>query len=207
MRDRSADSNVIEFPKADRVRLDEAISAFDGGEQSARLLEEFKSLAAKGYREANYFLGCMYEDGSNGAPLDLKAALRAYQSSVDEFGYVEGHLAVARFRYYGKGDNVDYNEAFHLYRHVAERRAHPVACFMLGRMYQHGRGTTKDLSAARVWLSKAASLGSVYGILDLAMLEREEGHYLRHLGLRVLAGAKAFAIARKNPKDERLRPG
>jgi TPR repeat protein len=207
VRDRSADSNVVDLPRADRIRLDEAIRAFDSGDQTARLLEEFQLLANRGYREANYFLGCIYEDGSNGATRDLKAALRAYQGSIDGFGYVEGYLAVARFNYYGNAPKVDYGEAFRLYQHVAERHAHPVAYLMLGRMYQQGQGVTKDTSAARIWLTKAASLGSVYGMLDLAILEREECHYIRHLRLRVMASVKAFTIARKNPKDIRLRPG
>lgn len=207
VRVRSADSNVIEFPKGDQVRLESAIRAFDSSDQSSELLEEFRILAAKGLKEAHFFLGCIYEDGSNGVSRDQQSALRFYEESIEGFGYIEGYLGAARLLYHGEGIQQDCNRAFRYYEHVARNNGHPVACFMLGRLYQRGEGTAKDFKAARSWYDKAVSLGSVYGILNLAALEAEEGRTLRSLCLRVRAGINALAIARRDAKDIRLRGG
>jgi hypothetical protein len=206
MRDRSSD-NVIDFPKAEAVRLEQAIRAFDRGDQTPSLREEFQLLARKGVREANYFLGCMSEDGTNGARRDAQTALRYYEQSIEDFGYVEGYLAAARLLYHGGEVEQDLRRAFRFYRLVAESHGHPVACFMLGRMYQRGEGTAKDLVAARLWYDKAISRGSVYGKLNLAMLEAEEGRLLKSLRMRLSAGLSAFFIARKDRRDARLRGG
>jgi TPR repeat protein len=191
-RDRASDSNVIEFPKGDRIRLEQAIHKFDDGDTSTELYKEFDALAGKGLREAAYFLGCMFEDGSNGATKDLPAALKQYEKSVVEFGYVEGYLALARLLYHGDGIEQDFTRAFRYYEHVATKHGHLVACFMLGRMFQRGEGATKDLARARFWYEKSIGMGSVYGMLNLAMLEAEEGRYLRGLFLRIWAGFQAF---------------
>lgn len=206
-RNRSADSNIVEFPQSDRIRLEQAIQAFDNGDSSHRLFEEFMLLANKGLREANYFVGCMYEDGSNGIPKNPESALRYYEHSIEGLGYVEGYLAAARLWYHGDGVNQEFDRALRYYEHVARGSGHLVACFMMGRMHQRGQGTSRDLAQARDWYSKAISAGSVYGILNLAMLEAEEGHILTSLWLRIRAGIKAFMIARRDPRDIRLRGG
>lgn len=207
IRNRSSD-NVINFPKADAARLEQAIRAFDKGDQTTSLREQFLLLAGKEMKEANYFLGCMSEDGTNGAARDARTALRYYEKSIEDFGYVEGYLAAARLLYHGGGEvEQDLRRAFRFYQLVAERHGHPVACFMLGRMYQRGEGTTKDLVAARLWYEKAVSHGSVYGKLNLAMLEAEEGRVLKSLRMRFCAGVAAFLIARKDRRDTRLRGG
>jgi len=207
VRSRSFDSNVIEFPKGDQVRLERAIQTFDNGNQLPELFQEFKILADKGLREANYFLGCMCEDGTNGVPKDLQSALRYYEKSIEGFGYIEGYLAAARLLYHGGDIDQDYERALRYFEHVARGNGHPVACFMLGRMYQHGNGTAKDLKLARYWYEKAVAGGSVFGTLNLAMLEAEEGRILRSLYLRITAGIRAFLISRKEPRDIRLRGG
>lgn len=206
-RDRSADNNVLPFPQADTVRIERAIAAFDRGDQSAALLEEFRLLAERGVKEANYFLGCIFEDGSNGAARDLQKAIEHYEESVNGFGYVEGYLAVARLLYHGLGVRQDLSKAFEYYHRVATRHKHPVACFMLGRMYQRGEGTSPDAAVARSWYSKAVASGSIYGMLNLAMLEFQQGNWLKALWLRIRAGVNAFLIARKDRRDIRLRGG
>lgn len=207
VRDRASDRNVIEFPKGDRIRLEQAILKFDGGDTSTELYKEFDALARKGLREADYFLGCIFEDGSNGATRDLIAALEHYEKSIVEFGYVEGYLAMARLLYQGDGIEQDFTRAFRYYEHVATKHGHLVACFMLGRMLQRGEGVAKDLAKARSWYEKSVSMGSVYGMLNLAMLEAEEGHYFRSLCMRIRAGFQAFRIRKAIHNDVRLRGG
>jgi TPR repeat protein len=201
------DKNVVGFPRGADLRLENAIESFDAGDSSPELFKEFIDLIDKGLKEANYFVGCMYEDGTNGTVKNLAHAFHYYQKSVEGFGYLEGYLAQARLLYHGNGIAQDYERAFQYYRHVVEQREHPVALFMLGRMFQHGTGVKKDIREARVWYGRAIAAGSIYGMINLAMLEYEEGHHLKSLLLRIKAGINAFLLARRNPRDVRLRGG
>lgn len=199
--------NVVELPSSVEARLEKAIAAFDAGDNSPALLDEFLDLINKGSQEANYYVGMIYEDGTNGAEKNPEFALFYYQKSAEGYGYLQGNLAVARMHYHGAGVPQNYTKALEYYSHVAQQNEHFVASFMLGRMYHHGQGIEKDLKKAREWYERAIAKGSVYGMLNLAMLEAEEGHWLRSLVLRVKAGWTAFRISRKNPRDPRLRGG
>ena len=201
-------ASIIEFPRSRPLRLEQAIAAFDAGDDSIKLAEEFKYLANSGYPEADYFLGCMYEDGDNGQPKALPLAFMHYEKAAIQIGYLEAFLAQGRLLYHGEGGvNKDFHRAKDCYELVVNHNQHPVACFMLGRMYQYGEGVNKDLSKAESLYKMAINKGSIYGMLNLAMLYAEKKFYFSSLSLRVKAGVQAFLIARKNPHDPRLRGG
>lgn len=200
--------SIIEFPRSRPLRLEQAITAFDSGDNSIKLADEFKSLVNSGYPEADYFLGCMYEDGHNGQPKALPLALMHYEKAAREIGYIEAYLAQGRLLYHGGwGLDKDLHRAKDIYELVVNHNQHPVACFMLGRMYQHGEGVDKDFDKAERLYNMAIKKGSIFGMLNLAMLNAEKKAYLSSLALRVKAGIQAFLIARKNPHDPRLRGG
>lgn len=200
--------NIIEFPKSRPIRLERAIAAFDAGDDSKELVQEFQSLAERDFAEADYFLGCIYEDGSNGQPKDLPLALAHYEKAASGIGYLEAYLAQGRLLYHGDGGiKKDLHLAKKFYEMVKNYNSHPVACFMLGRMYQRGEGTAEDLNMAESLYKIAIEKGSIFGMLNLAMLRAETGAYLSSLALRIKAGIQAFLIARKNPHDPRLRGG
>lgn len=201
----SQDPNLLLFPISSELRLERAIKSFDLGEGSKKLLDEFLYLINQGLSEANYFVGCIYEDGTNEVPKNLEYAFFYYQQSADEIGYLEGILALGKMYYHGMGTQKNYQNAFKYYKIVFEKNAHPVASFMLGRMYQYGEGVNKNLSLARDFYNLAIKSGNIYGMINLAMLEREDGHILTSIWIRCLAGLKAFLIAKKNPHDVRLR--
>lgn len=203
----SQDHKLLQFRLPVGSRLEAAIRAFDSGDNTKELYEEFIDLIDNGCKEANYYVGCMYEDGTNGMQKNPAHAFFYYTQSVDGFGYVEGYLALARLYYHGVGVPQNYEQAFAYYDHVAQKKEHPVACFMLGRMYQYGTGPKKNLKLARAWYLRSIAQGNVYGMLNLANLEFEEGRLLRSLWLRIKAGLYAFWIARKQPHDARLRGG
>ena len=50
-------------------RLETAIKAFDSGDKSKELFDEFIDLIDKGSLEANYYVGCMYEASSRASSL------------------------------------------------------------------------------------------------------------------------------------------
>ncbi len=203
----SENRNIINLPVTTDHRLELAIQAFDSGDNSKKLFDEFVDLINMGVKEANYYVGCMYEDGSNGVDKNLEFAFFYYKKAAEEFGYLEGYLATARLYYHGTGVQQDYSEAFKYYSHIAQKTGHPVACFMLGRLYQYGTGVVKDIVAARNWYLRAIEQGSIYGMINLAMLEAEEGHLFKSIILRVKAAFMAVLIATKNRHDSRLRGG
>ena len=196
-----------------KARLEAAIEAFDSGDKSRKLFDEFISLIDAGYAEANYFVACMYEDGTNGVSKNLEYAYFYYQQSA-ESGYVEGYLAVARFNYWGHGIPRDFDLAYRYYSQILELKNPTapyfilgVAYFMLGRMYQYGEGVKKDIEAARAWYGKSITQGSVYGMINFAILETQEGNLIKGLYLRIKAVVCSVLIARKDLRDPRLRHG
>ena len=201
-----AEGNVVLFPGT-HARLERAIQAFDRRDTGRELFEEFRALSHEGVSEANYFLACMYEDGSNSVSKNLNRAFELYEQTASEIGYVEGYLAAARLTYHGGDIDLDHAKAFKYYSHVARNSKHPVAAFMLGRMHQRGEGTKKDVAAARAWYAEAIARGSVFGMLNLALLEAEQGNWLKSLWWRLKAGSSAFLIALRDRRDMRLRGG
>lgn len=200
-------NNVVELPSSIEARWKNANAAYDAGDYSPQLLEELLDLVNCGCVQANYLIGSIYEDGSNGVSKNLEYAFFYYQKSVENFGYLAGYLALSRMYYHGRGVTQNFCKAFEYYSHIAQDSGHLVACFMLGRMYQRGEGVEKDVKQAREWYGRAIVQGSVYGMLNLAMLEADEGHWFVSLALRVKAGWTAFRISRKSPGDSRLRGG
>jgi TPR repeat protein len=187
--------------------LEAAITRFDAGDQSISLKNTFVSLVDQGVDEANYFLGCIYEDGSNGVAKSIPDALFYYNRSIETLSYVEGYLAVARLLYCQSGVEQDLDTSFRYYAHIAEKSNSLVAQLMLGRMYMRGEGVEKNLVTARFWLEKSASQGSVHALVSLSQLESIEGRFIRSFLLRARGGCRAFLISLRNRRDMRLRNG
>lgn len=204
----SSSHKIMDFPQSQEHRLQTAIALFDScNTLSADLLREFIALINEGCDEAYYFAGCIYEEGGNGIERDLEKARFYYQKSVDEYGYVEGYLALGRFYYYGIAVAQDFAKSFEYYSSIADKKDNPIVHLMLGKMYCCGQGVKKNLLTAREHLSRAIAKGNVYAIRQLASLEAEHGNYLKSLWLRLRAGLTAFNIGRKNMRDARLRRG
>jgi TPR repeat protein len=191
----------------ENIALENAIAAFDSGDCTKELFDKFVELIDLGVKEANYFVACMYEDGTNGVPTNFEHAFFYYKQSVDELSYLEGYLALARMYYHGTGTKQDFGKAHEYYSHVAEQNRHLVACFMLGRMYQYGQGVEMDCEKARFWYARSISQGSIYGMINLSLLETQRGKIFKGLSHRIKAAIWATIIAWKNPRDTRLRGG
>lgn len=186
----------------------QAIKALDSGDQSINLMDEFRLLAENGFHEADFFLGCMYEDGTNGLSRDIPLALLHYEKAANEIGYLEAYLAQARLLYNGYGGiEKDLDKAKSIYELVKDYNQNPIACFMHGRMYQYGEGVNKNFDEAEKLYKIVIEKGNVWGMLNLAKLYAEKKMYFSNLKLRVRAGIKTILISRKNPRDARLRGG
>jgi TPR repeat protein len=198
--------NIIEFPLNRSMRLEKAIKAFEAGDGSRYLAEEFRSLSKSGFPEASIYLGYLYEDGSNNLPRDVSLAFEHYEWAASEIGFVEAYMAQARILYHGKGDiDKDIQSAKEMYELIVNETQNPIACFMLGRIYQNGEGIDKNLDEAERLYNMAIEKGNVWGMLYLAELYAEKKMYFSNLKIRIRAVIQAFKISRKNPNDTRLR--
>jgi TPR repeat protein len=203
----SQTGKVINLKPDQQRRLAAAIDRFYSSAELAGTLKEFVNLIDQGCADAYFYAGCIYEDGGGGVEQDLDKARFYYQKSIEESGAVEAYLGLAKFYYYGMGVERDYVRAFEYYKIVDEDTGNVLAQLMLGLMYQHGQGVQKDLTRAREYFRRAIDKGNVYAIQHLAFLEEELGNRLKGIWLRIKAGFLAFNVARKNPKDPRLRRG
>ena len=201
-------NNIIEFPESRSLRMVKALNAFDAMDDSQFLADEFRLLAETGLAEANFYLGCMYENGNNGLPEDIPLALAQYELAAGKIGLLDAYMAQARIFYHGKGGiEKDVGKAKNMYEQIKNYNHNPIACFMLGRIYQYGEGVEKDLSKAESLYKVAIEQGYVYGMLNLAMLYVEKKMHFSNLIMRVRAGLQALQVSRKNPRDVRLRGG
>ena len=201
-------NNIIESPQSRSLRMVKALNAFDAMDDSQLLADEFRLLAETGLAEANFYLGCMYENGNNGLPEDIPLALEQYELAAREIGLLDAYMAQARLFYHGRGGiEKNFCKAKSMYEQIKDYNQNPIACFMLGRIYQYGEGVEKDLSKAENLYKMAIEQGYVYGMLNLAVLYAEKKMLFSNLVMRVRAGLQAFQVSRKNPRDVRLRGG
>lgn len=201
------DNKVVDLPSSRPLRLEQAIAVFDSGDNSINLYQEFESLASAGFSEAYYFLGCMLEDGTNGQARDLTKALAMYEKAAGDLGYLEAYLGVARLLSQGSGEAGNYVRARKVYEKILKYREHPVACFMLGRMYQHGHGGVKDLGVAEALYRRAIAKENVFGTVNLSLLRAEQKRLFESIWLRIRAAIMAYRIAKVDRHDPRLRGG
>src|SRR5687768_7633736 len=86
-----------------------AIQAFDQGDASEHLYQRFLTLARLGNSEAYFYIGCMYEDGTNSLPRDHGRALECYESCATDCGLIEAFLAAAKLHLFGLGTEKNSN--------------------------------------------------------------------------------------------------
>jgi TPR repeat protein len=201
-------NNIIELPKPRDLRLDEAAKLCDARQFTAALIC-LTQLIDEGCDEAYYYAGRIYEEGGNGVQRDLAKAIFYYEKSTQEYGSVEGCLALGRLHYFGIGVVQDYRKAFEWLSRIADKtnngRGHGVAQMMLGEMYAFGHGVQQNFAAAREYFQKAADQGYVFALSALSTLEWKSGNYLKSAKLRIKAIWAAFRVTWSDPNDYRLR--
>jgi TPR repeat protein len=162
---------IVEYPTYDKAKnQNDAVAQFELGRRyySGRISggrfggheQDYKEAvkwwfkaAEQGNADAQYGLGCCYEEG-HGVDKDLSEALRWYGKAAEQgSAYAQNRMGYC----YEKGYCVtrDYNLAFEWYKKSAEQR-YDVAQYNLGRCYEEGRGVDKDLNEAVEWYRKAA---------------------------------------------------
>ena len=151
--------------------FDEGTAAYERGDYNVAY-KEFKTLAEKGFAEAQNNLGSMYADGL-GVKKDLAEAVKWYRKAAEQ-GNAVAQKNLAYMYFNGLGLPKDVTEATQWYRKAAEQ-GNAFAQNNLGAIYADGSGVAKDPAEAEKWFHKAAQQGLPEAKDNLTNLLREQG--------------------------------
>ena len=113
----------------------------------------FHKAAEQGDADAQYNLGCCYDEG-NGVKQDYGQAVHWYRKAAEQ-GHADAQNNLGCSYRDGEGVKQDYSQAVHWYRKAAEQ-GHADAQYYLGECYHEGDGVSQDYSQAVYWYRKAA---------------------------------------------------
>lgn len=125
--------------------FDEAMSAYTSGDFE-RAAREFRPLAERGDRLAQYHLGLLYEEGQ-GLPRDRAQALHWYTEAAKQ-GDVDACFAIGQMYHLGIGVERNPVAAYHWYD-LAAGGGHPRAREEFQRLSRHL--SPEQISAAKHW--------------------------------------------------------
>lgn len=121
----------------------------------------FLKAANQNNGKALYFLGWMYEYGQ-GVGIDYKKAKEYYYKctkSSSKYYCFKAHFQIGLLAYYGKGCDVNYEEAFFNFIPAAAWGGDGGAMYYLGWMHEYGQGAQKDITTAIEWYEKSKDAG------------------------------------------------
>ena len=113
-------------------------------------------LANKGFAQAQYNLGVMYEKGK-GVKENLKKAKKWFQFAAEQ-GVVKAQYSLGLMYGKGKGVAKDYSKAIKWWNLAADQ-GNGKAQINLGWMYEMGKGVPKDVQKAANWYQLASNQG------------------------------------------------
>ncbi|CAG8641018.1 uncharacterized protein OCT59_018454 [Rhizophagus irregularis] len=123
-------------------------------------IEEFKKAADLGYAPSCFKLGCCYEYGQLGCPVDPRQSIR-YYSRAAEKGHSEAELALSGW--YLTGSNGILNQSdteAYLWARKAADKGLAKAEYAIGYFTEVGIGVKADIEEARRWYMRAAAQGN-----------------------------------------------
>ena len=121
--------------------------------------------AEAGDPEAEYDVGCLYQEGILGAK-DMGTAVKWFEKSA-EHGSASAQFEIAQAYEYGDGVEPDKDLAFTYATKAAEQKD-PSALALLGAFYEDGFGCDPDDERAFALYREAAELGSARGQYEVA---------------------------------------
>ena len=136
----------------------------------ATAFEKFRSAAMNGNRDAQTFVGMMYNEGK-GVAQDYKEAVRWYRLAAQQ-GDATAQLSLALKYDKGEGVAQDYKEAVRWYRLAAQQDV-AQAQHNLGVMYAKGEGITQDYVRAHMWFNIAAINGGKESVKNRDIVARK----------------------------------
>ena len=129
-------------------------------------LAQWQSLADKGFANAQFQLGVMYDEG-HAFQTNEAEAVNWFRKAAEQ-GHADAQSNLGWM--YGQGRGVPKNqaEAVNWYRKAAEQ-GHANAQFNLGVSYDQGLGVPKNEAEAINWYRKAAEQGDAYAQYNLGV--------------------------------------
>jgi TPR repeat protein len=125
----------------------------DGNIKKIKHLSEYELLANKGYVDAQFQLGEMYQNGRH-VTHDFALSIRWYKKAAEQ-GHVEAQYNLGVIYKKGRGVPIDCTEAFRWYEKAAEQGM-PQAQNNLACLYFYGQGVEVNFEKALYWYKKAA---------------------------------------------------
>ena len=133
----------------------DGVAAYEHGDYRTAFVK-FMEAANRGYIEAQYMVGRMYDDG-RGVLQDYNQAVPWYRKAADQ-GNALAQSFLGSMYYEGRGVPQDYNQAVFWYRKAAEQGS-ALAQIFLGESYSAGEGVPQDYNQAALWFGKAGIRG------------------------------------------------
>jgi len=140
--------------------------ALDDGDYEV-MVALLRPLAEKGNAEAQFRLGCRYENGE-GVKQDYAKAFAWYEKAALQ-NYAKAECNLGWLYETGKGVTQDYGKAFAWYEKSALQGNMYAQC-NLANFYEEGKGVIQDYEKAFAWYEKAALQGSMRGQNSLGLL-------------------------------------
>lgn len=140
--------------------------ALDDGDYET-MVALLRPLAEKGNAEAQFRLGCRYDNGE-GVKKDYAKAFVWYEKAALQ-NYAKAECNLGWLYETGKGVAQDYGKAFAWYEKSALQGNMYAQC-NLANFYEEGKGVIQDYEKAFAWYEKAALQGSMRGQNSLGLL-------------------------------------
>jgi TPR repeat protein len=151
-------------------------------------------------------IGHLYECGGTGLEVDYSEALRWYRKGYYEYNCADCASALGRMYYHGHGVERDYGKAVEFFSKVDDNDQ-PEAHLTAGIIWHNGLAGKKDFVEAKRHYMKAASLGNVWALRNLGILQQQSGQYTEGVLNRIRAIFLGSYLAIVNRHDRRLRHG
>lgn len=146
-----------------------------GAEENQELaLYWFKKAAEAGYKKAWFNVGTMYRKGL-GTTQDFEKGFECYSKGT-ELKDLNSMVGKGYMFFKGLGCEQSYINAFELFKESSQYGVLS-SMYLLGICYRNGYGTTKDLVAAKHWLTKAANSGFKHAQSEMMEAEPEFTDY------------------------------
>ena len=161
--------------KSPEERINLAREAMIGGYEQGSL-ELFRPLAENGDREAQYWLGHMYDAGL-GVERNPTEAIGWVRKAAEQ-GFTPAEFRLGQMYRDGIGTLQDFEQAMKWLKRAAGG-GNRIAMRSVGELYERGWGVTEDLVSAYAWYSVAAAAGDPLAVhLRQAVLDRIGGEQI-----------------------------
>lgn len=149
------------------AEYNKAMDAFKN-KKNAEAVALLKQSAAKGYVNAMFELGEIYEFGSDGVAINLQEAFKWYKQAAEKDDS-ESMFILGEMYESGKGTTKSISEAIKWYQQAANE-GYTAGMYRIGLIYKKGDGVGLNYAEAMNWFKKAGEKGYASAMFEVALL-------------------------------------